>query len=434
MEQSALDFSTTGKSEDELREIASSLVEAGWCHRCIGRQFARCGRGVENPDRGEVFMASYGSAGAAPSPEEDCTLCRGLFDRIDAFTENIIAELRNVESGNFLVGTVIDFGAADREKAMTEMSGLNTSEPMKGEMNRLIGKRVSIRLDLPVEFNRPEIVTILDSRFGTVTLQISPIFISGRYRKHSRGIPQTRWFCRKCRGKGCSYCGGTGKMYDESVEELVGGPVLETLDGEGHFFHGMGREDIDARMLGNGRPFVLEIRNPMKRSADLSVLENLINTLAEGKIEVEGLAFTSRDKIVSLKESRSAKSYRAEVEFEGPVDMERFNNVMDCLSGKHIAQRTPTRVKHRRADLSRERTVFDMTGKMLDDRRAVIEIKGEAGIYIKELINGDEGRTVPSVTELTGVPCMVTTLDVIYIHDEPAGDGGSLSSQKSKEP
>jgi len=54
-------------------------------------------------------------------------------------------------------------------------------------------------------------------------------------------------------------CGGTGKMYPESVEELSSKPLLEAADGESTSFHASGREDIDARMLGTGRPFVIEV-------------------------------------------------------------------------------------------------------------------------------------------------------------------------------
>ena len=47
-------------------------------------------------------------------------------------------------------------------------------------------------------------------------------------------------------------------------------------------FHTGGREDIDVRMLGNGRPFVLEILDPKKSysvSEDkLKEMEAIINT------------------------------------------------------------------------------------------------------------------------------------------------------------
>jgi len=413
-----LDFGTSGKTGEELRELASYLLEEGLCPRCIGRFFARCGRGLENTERGKEFLTEFASGDAIPAREGSCSLCNGLFMRTEAFAEIVTEELREVESENFLVGTIIDYAISDREKEITKRFGITCSEPMKSEMNRLVGKTVALRIERQVEFGKPEAVALLDSRFGTVSLQISPVFIGGRYRKFSREIPQTKWFCRKCRGKGCSHCQGTGKMYAESVEELIGKHALDALDGEEHFFHGMGREDIDARMLGNGRPFVLEVRNPVKRTTDLEKMAKAINSEVSGKIEDEALRFVPRSSVALLKNARPEKTYRMEVEFDEPVDMEKLKNVMGCLAGLRIIQRTPVRVAHRRADIQRERMVYHMDGRMLDASRAELEMKGEAGIYIKELVSGDSGRTVPSVAELANVQCRVTSLDVIHIHDD----------------
>ena len=68
-------------------------------------------------------------------------------------------------------------------------------------------------------------------------------------------------------------CNLTGKMYPESVQELIGVHVLSASRGQDVIFHGAGREDVDARMSGNGRPFVLEIKSPHRREVDLQELE-----------------------------------------------------------------------------------------------------------------------------------------------------------------
>ena len=39
----------------------------------------------------------------------------------------------------------------------------------------------------------------------------------------------------------------------DSVEELIGRPVIEAFDAENAVLHGAGREDIDARMIGTGQ-------------------------------------------------------------------------------------------------------------------------------------------------------------------------------------
>ena len=177
MDRPSLDSGDSGNSRDELSTMVSNLVESGWCVRCTGRLFARCGRGYENTERGETLLEIFGTEEMNFVPEESCNLCRGLFMNHEHFVERITNELDRVEFDNFLIGTVIDYDIDDREKKMALELGLKCGESMKGEMNRLLGKDISIRMQKDVEFGKPDVVALLDSRFGTVTLQISPVIV-----------------------------------------------------------------------------------------------------------------------------------------------------------------------------------------------------------------------------------------------------------------
>jgi tRNA pseudouridine synthase 10 len=53
---------------------------------------------------------------------------------------------------------------------------------------------------------------------------------------------------------------------------------------------------------------------------------------------------------------------------------------------------------------------------VINNKKLEIEIKGEAGLYIKELVTGDDGRTSPSISELLKNPARVESLDVVKIH------------------
>jgi tRNA U54 and U55 pseudouridine synthase Pus10 len=54
-----------------------------------------------------------------------------------------------------------------------------------------------------------------------VEVKLRSVYVYGRYTKLERGIPQTRWPCRSCKGRGCDRCGGTGRQFPTSVEELI---------------------------------------------------------------------------------------------------------------------------------------------------------------------------------------------------------------------
>jgi tRNA pseudouridine synthase 10 len=95
-----------------------------------------------------------------------------------------------------------------------------------------------------------------------------------------------------------------------------------------------------------------------------------------------------------------------------------LNEVVQSFKRIRITQQTPTRVSHRRADLAREREIKDLVLEELDDQIATLRVRTESGTYVKELVHGDSGRTVPSLAGKLGIACTVEELDVIEIADQ----------------
>ncbi|UCE91030.1 MAG: tRNA pseudouridine(54/55) synthase Pus10 [Methanobacteriota archaeon] len=400
-------------------DVAGQALERTLCNHCLGRLFAKVSTGLANEQRGAVVRFVSPRRQAVPEPAA-CQVCGGLFSEVGKFTELVVRSSSTFEHANFLVGTKIDADIREAEEQLWADSGASESEPIKGEMNRQIGKAVEAATGKPVEFRNPEAVFLVDTMFDTVVANIAPLFVYGRYRKFSRELPQTRWPCRECRGKGCPRCGGRGKMYENSVQDMVGPALLRHAEGEEEYFHGMGREDIDALMLGNGRPFVVEVRRPRRRSLDLAAIQEEINSTAGNLVEVEGLRPSTREEVRAIKSASAPKTYRVSVRFQADFDHRKLNDIVRVLAENPISQHTPNRVAHRRARLERVRKVRNIEVGNVDGREVVFVVEADSGTYIKELMHGDEGRTRPSIAEIVGVPCDVTELDVIWIGDEGA--------------
>jgi tRNA pseudouridine synthase 10 len=213
-------------------------------------------------------------------------------------------------------------------------------------------------------------------------------------------------------------------MYETSVQDQIGPIVMRHAEGEEDFFHGMGREDIDACMLGNGRPFVAEVRNPKKRTLDLPAIESEINSSSKGLIEIEGLRPSSRSEMRAIKESTYPKTYRVRVLFQHVFEDRKLKDIVRVLAENPISQQTPTRVSHRRADLERLRTVRRIEIESVEGQEVVFVVEADSGTYIKELMHGDQGRTNPNVADVVGIPCEVLQLDVIRIGDKEAEGHG----------
>ena len=211
------------------------------------------------------------------------------------WADRVVEAVKDLEFKTLLVGCRVPPLIAENEEMVWSDLSLADPEPFKSEVNREVGKAVSVRNGKVVDFKKPDVVIILDPSAGTVEVQVNSVFFYGRYQKFERGIPQTHWDCRACRGKGCEKCNFTGAQYLDSVEELIGRPVIEMFDAENAVLHGAGREDIDARMVGTGRPFILEVVAPKRRSIDLGVLEAEINRSAEGRVSVAIKRWADRD-------------------------------------------------------------------------------------------------------------------------------------------
>ncbi len=382
-----------------MNDMLIEAEELNLCDHCLGRIFAMRGHGLTNAERGRALRVIYAMKhNITYSTPDKCTLCRGLFDNLDRYASHIARVLEKYEFDTFMIGSRFPQSVLEKEKSIHEKYG-NMGEPVNREFNREVGKKVMHLTGKEATIKNPDIVVIVDVEYDDVKLEIKPLLIYGRYKKLVRGIPQTKW--------------PSGK-YKESVEELIAHPIMQLTGGSSHELHGMGREDIDARMLGNGRPFIIEIKNPVRRKFDLKEMERKINEYALGKIEVELIRFASRSDVVKLKSAAPKKRY--EVGITVDASEEELNNALKSLVGE-IRQRTPTRVAHRRADKIRFKKVYETKLKKWSKDVKIVEILAQSGTYIKELMHGDGGRTVPSLAGLLGKKVEVVWLDVIEILD-----------------
>ena len=414
-----------------VRSVARDALASGpVCDSCLGRLVADRSFGLSNPERGRSLRISLALADDEPfDPPADCWVCEGECARFDWWARQAEAALRGYEFDTYQVGTRVPPLLAENDRLLREEAGLDpeAGELLKSEFNREVGKRLGEATETTVDFERPDVVALCDLTTDTVEAQINSAFVYGRYRKLKRDIPQTEWPCRDCNGTGlvqgqpCDGCDGTGYRYDESVEGFTAPVVCDTMDGADATFHGAGREDVDALMLGTGRPFVIEVDEPRRRDVDTDALETDVNEFADGTVEVEGLRPATHRMVERVKEHPASKTYRLEVTLDAPVDRASFEGALRDIDGATISQETPQRVDHRRATKTRTREVYDIDGELdAGGHGATLDVHGEGGLYVKELAHGDEGRTEPSLATLLGIEVTVTALDVLAVEGEDA--------------
>jgi tRNA pseudouridine(54/55) synthase len=438
-----------------------------------------------------------------------CPFCENLFDEAPLLAELIKEAVGERECFRLQLGARIPKDQTEAEDHLRKRFGAGGSAPLKASLVDEVARQLNdIDFGIKLVIDKPEILALIDVLTLTVELDIRSHYVYGRYRKLARGIPQTKWPCRTCKGRGCARCDQTGLQYQSSVQGFIGDPLLEIFGSREHAFHGMGREDIDVRCLGRGRPFVIELKNPMKRDVDSEMVMKVINESASGQLEVTDMRPSNRSEVVRVKDTPAEKSYtiryRIEpltqddldvltqvmevpknnqdrnrrrrdhhrgkkrelkadevapvVDYSGlkkaeltalceanglvksgtkDVLIERLMNIkeetlplpdqdyvmeiMQKLQGCTLAQRTPERVAHRRADKIRRRKVIETSGPSVginEDGVMIAEfsLRCESGTYVKETVHGDCGRTQPSISSLIKAKCTVEWLDVADIH------------------
>jgi len=404
-------------------DLEKLAVHTPFCFSCLGRTVGRVGFGLDNRERGIELLNQLELQSESEIEEDficqssECKICDGLIGEIDNFIEIAFESLSDYSISTFKIGTIVDKEVLKKEEEFQSLFN-SEGESIKSQLNREIGIGVYNESGINAKIEDPEAVAIVDTRYDTVDLEIKSIFIEGNYNKYDRTIPQTRWPCSSCKGNGCKKCDNTGQLYPDSVQSLIAKNFILASSATEDLFHGMGREDIDAAMLGVGRPFVLELRKPRKREIDLVNIAEKINSDNKDRIKITNLRFVPRARVAELKNTVCDKTYRVDVSIPASLSIESLKKGSQRLTGAVVEQRTPTRVSHRRADLVRPRSIGYVDVKSFAEGMVELEIRAQHGTYIRELVSGDMGRTDPSMSSLVASACKVEVLDVLNLHLE----------------
>jgi tRNA pseudouridine synthase 10 len=128
--------------------------------------------------------------------------------------------------------------------------------------------------------------------------------ILGRYNKYSRELSQTPWIIDGVR------------KTEYSVEERVCELLDKKVQCSDHKFSSSGREDVDVRMLGRGRPFMIEFIKPKIVTflqEELTKIQKQINADTTD-VQVRDLQLCNKDdtgQLIKAGEMTTCKSYSA---------------------------------------------------------------------------------------------------------------------------
>ena len=248
--------------------------------------------------------------------------------------------------------------------------------------------------------------------FPRVTTLHEPVYVAGRYLKYSRSLSQTPWLIDGVRKS------------EFSVEELLTDGLKAQFGAAAIKFSASGREDVDVRMLGTGRPFMVELQDPHIATLDRAGMEEIqaaVNGARHGGEQLVGirdLQIVDKVDTETLKEGEETKTktYSCVVWLENDPSDAKIEDLA-AIKDLKLEQRTPIRVLHRRNLAMRPRLVHWIKARRLAPHFVKLWLNTQAGTYIKEFVHGDFGRTFPSLGTLIGDGghADILSLDVVAV-------------------
>ena len=131
-------------------------------------------------------------------------------------------------------------------------------------------------------------------------------------------------------------------------------------------------------------------------------------------------------------ENQKTKNYRALCIYKSKPDTLNLIQGLNDLSEFEIIQKTPMRVLHRRPLVPRVRVIHSMRTRLPTPEELktfcgainnlgvnnvfILDVKTQAGTYVKEFVHGDFGRTIPSLCDLLQTEVDIIALDVTGIN------------------
>lgn len=327
---------------------------------------------------------------------DSCFVCRGIMSKVPRLVKKVRAALKGYDFKTFAIGIVIPADVQEREDELRSSMKLKGRETVKVHLSRLITEQLVSALKKRPEKERPELVAVVNVESERVNVTSSPLFYYVRYAKPA-GIAQRKELCENCRGGGCTECGFLGYSNTPSVEESLRRRLERITGCTDVKITWFGSEDPDSRVCPPGRPVLVELKNPRRRSLPKS----FIVRPGRGLVRlVGGRVLPGRPaKLPGFKFRTRVYAEAAELD---PKSLKLLPSVF--RNTEVVFQRPNGRPvkKH----------VYTAKG-FLKQGKLVIEVELDGGLPVKRFVRGD--LVSPSISEVLKTEVRCHKFDVLRV-------------------
>jgi tRNA pseudouridine synthase 10 len=320
-------------------------------------------------------------------------------DEMPSMAKQAAKAARRYQFETFSVGLSLPEGIQEKEDELRSVLKLKGSETIKTHASRVVSAAVASTLNKRVDKMRPDLTLLVDVPRRGVSLTSRPLFYYGRYTKPS-GVSQRKELCHRCSGTGCSYCRNTGFERRPSVEGKLGKRLAGLTGSEKLIFTWLGSEDRLSRVYPPGRPFVAEVKSPVKRQIPRKFVARIRGgqvTVSSGRVlpsrPTKLPAFRFRTEILGVASSK--------------VGVEGLKDLKKAFRGAEVRFERP----HERPTT---KTVYRASAT-LKGRTLTIDAELDGGLPVKRFVSGE--LVSPSISEVLKTEVRCRRFDICEVKE-----------------
>ena len=335
--------------------------------------------------------------------------------------DSIIQQIRETlnddyQFDTFLIGATLPANLFEKEDQIRARFKIRGRENIKSQLIRDLRKKFSEVTKKRIDILHPDLTINLQFQKNTsleINTKMRPLIMLGRYIKKNRGIPQRSGGEHNSGNELCiqsepyrivsqtpRQASVIRTLEDVSIQSIISKEILRITKGEALKFSWIGSEDENSLVLGSGRPFFVQIRNPKTIHLNQKTLRfqeyGLFVNIEEffERLPEQPVQFIAKTRIVIQASRQIGK--------EGGLKIKSLANSIVVFQNQKNKSR------------SSAKRIYSIDIVKINNKIFELDVIADGGLAIKQFVEGREYIS-PNISAVANLQCKCLLFDILDI-------------------
>ena len=316
----------------------------------------------------------------------------------------------------FLIGATLPANLFEKEDQIRARFKIRGRENIKSQLIRDLRKKFSEVTKKRIDILHPDLTINLQFQKNTsleINTKMRPLIMLGRYIKKNRGIPQRSGGEHNSGNEVCiqsepyrivsqtpRQASVIRTLEDASIQSIMSKEILRITKGEALKFSWIGSEDENSLVLGSGRPFFVQIRNPKTIHLNQKTLRfqeyGLFVNIEEffERLPEQPVQFIAKTRIVIQASRQIGK--------EGGLKIKSLANSIVVFQNQKNKSR------------SSAKRIYSIDIVKINNKIFELDVVADGGLAIKQFVEGREYIS-PNISAVANLQCKCLLFDILDI-------------------